>query len=136
MPMSHLLASVSGVMNACVARGSAVGEVMFYGPGAGKRPTASAVAADIVDAAQHRSFRKDTDLGAPGGVLAPAEGFVSRWYVRSPDDPDRIREAFPGASPVYGSSRECGFITEPMDRTALEGKLAAVEAAAAYRVLE
>ena len=134
--MSHLLASVSGVMNACVVRGSAVGEVMFYGPGAGKRPTASAVAADIVDAAQHRQLRKDTDLGAPGGVLASADSLVSRWYVRSPDDPDRIEKHFPGAVPVYGSSQECGFITEPMDRKALRRKLRAVEAVAAYRVLE
>ena len=136
VPMSHLLASVSGVMNACVVRGSAVGEVMFYGPGAGKRPTASAVAADIVDAAQHLDHRKDTDLGAPGGALSSPDRLICRWYVRSPDDPDRIQDAFPGAVPVYGSSQECGFITELMDRAALERRLAAVEAAAAYRVLE
>ena len=136
VPGSHLLASVSGVMNACVVRGSAVGEVMFYGPGAGRRPTASAVAADIVDAAQHLEHRKDTDLGAPGGVLAPADGLASRWYVRSPDEPEHIRKYFPEAEPVYGSSRECGFITEPMDRRSLKKKLGAVKAAAAYRVLE
>jgi len=136
IPLEHLLASVSGVMNACVVRGSAVGEVMFYGPGAGKRPTASAVAADIVDAAQHRTARKDTDLGAPGGVLAPESALVSRWYVRAEDDPDVIEEAFPGASPVYGTSRECGFITEAMDRPALNARLASVTAHAAYRVLE
>ena len=136
VPMTHLLASVSGVMNACVVRGSAVGEVMFYGPGAGKRPTASAVSADIVDAAQHQAYRKDTDLGAPGGVLAPADSLTCRWYVRSPDDPDMIRKSFPGAVPVYGSTQECGFITELMDRKELNRRLGAVEAAAAYRVLE
>ena len=136
VPASHLLASVSGVMNACVVRGSAVGEVMFYGPGAGRRPTASAVAADIVDAAQHLEHRKDTDLGAPGGVLAPADGLISRWYVRSPDEPERIRKHFPEAVPVYGSSQECGFLTEASDRRSLKKKLASVKAAAAYRVLE
>lgn len=132
----HLLASVSGVMNACVVRGSAVGEVMFYGPGAGSRPTASAVAADIIDAAQHLSVRKDTDLGAPGGVLSPEAALSSQWYVRAADAPDMILAAFPGASPVYGSSHECGFITEAMDRRALEEKLGAVQARACYRVLE
>ena len=136
VPMTHLLASVGGVMNACVVRGSAVGEVMFYGPGAGKRPTASAVAGDIVDAAQHQAFRKDTDLGRSGGILAPADDLLCRWYVRSPDDPDLVQSAFPGAVPVYGSSQECGFITELMDRKTLASKLAAVEAGAAYRVLE
>ena len=136
IPLEHLLASVSGVMNACVIRGSAVGEVMFYGPGAGKRPTASAVAADIVDAAQHQAIRKDTDLGEPGGVLAPESALVSRWYVRAEADHGTVADCFPGASPVYGSSQECGFITEPMDRPALELLLPFVHANAAYRVLE
>ena len=136
VPLSHLLASVSGVMNACVVRGSAVGEVMFYGPGAGKRPTASAVSADIIDAAQHLTHRKDTDLGSPGGVLAPADELASRWYVRTGADPDDIAAAFPGAKPVYGSSRECAFITERMDRRALEKGLHAVDAAMCMRVLD
>ena len=134
--MSHLLANVGGVMNACVVRGSAVGEVMFYGPGAGKRPTASAVAADIVDAAQHQAVRKDTDLGAPGGRLAPAAELSSRWYVRANAAPDAVRAAFPAAEPVYGASQECGFITEPMDRAVLEVKAAGLEAHALLRVLE
>ena len=136
IPLEHLLASVSGVMNACVVRGSAVGEVMFYGPGAGKRPTASAVAADIVDAAQHQKHRKDTDLGSAGGVLAPEAALVTRWYVRAEDDPDVIAASFPEAEPVYGSSTECGFITEAMDRAALEAKLVGIDAHAAYRVLQ
>ena len=136
VPMTHLLASVSGVMNACVVRGSAVGEVMFYGPGAGKLPTASAVAADIVDAAQHRERRKDTELGKPGGVLAPAESLTSRWYVRAAADPETVRARFPGAEPVYGSTQECGFVTVPMDRRELNKRLHRVEAAAVMRVLD
>ena len=135
IPLEHLLASVSGVMNACVVRGSAVGEVMFYGPGAGKRPTASAVAADIVDAARHRAHRRDTDLGRPGGVLAPEAALVSKWYVRASAHADEVTAAFPGASPIYGASQECGFITEPMDRDTIREKLPAVNAAAYYRVL-
>ena len=135
IPLEHLLASVSGVMNACVVRGSAVGEVMFYGPGAGKRPTASAVAADIVDAAMHRAVRKDTDLGKPGGVLAPEAALVSKWYVRASAHADEVTAAFPGASPIYGASQECGFITGPMDRDTIREKLPAVNAAAYYRVL-
>ncbi len=136
IPETHLLASVKGVMNACVVRGSAVGEVMFYGPGAGKRPTASAVAADIVDIAS-RKDRKDTDLGVPGGVLAPADELSSRWYVRTADSPDLILTAFGGsAAPVYGSSREAGLITEAMTRKELNAKLAALDPAAVYRVLD
>lgn len=135
IPESHLLSSVKGVMNACVVRGSAVGEVMFYGPGAGKRPTASAVAADIVDIAV-RKVRKDTDLGAPGGILASADELVSRWYVRTAASPDVILSRFGSAAPVYGSSREAGFITEAMTRKELNEKLDAVAPAAVYRVLD
>ena len=133
---NHLLASVKGVMNACVVRGSAVGEVMFYGPGAGKRPTASAVAGDIVDAAMHRDFRKDTDLGRPGGVLAPADKLPSRWFVRTASSPDMVLAFFDGATPVYGSSQEGGFLTETMDRDTLNAKLSALDVRAVYRVLD
>lgn len=136
VPETHLLANVSGVMNACVVRGSAVGEVMFYGPGAGKRPTASAVASDIVDAAQHQACRKDTDLGRPGGVLSPSSALASRWYVRAYAEPDTVREAFPTAEPVYGASQECGFLTETMDREVLDRRIAAMEVSAVLRVLE
>lgn len=135
IPKDHLLASVKGVMNACVIRGSAVGEVMFYGPGAGKRPTASAVAADIVDIAT-RKTRKDTDLGAPGGILAPADKLESRWYVRATAAPDEILARFGGSvSPVYGSSREAGFITASMSRRALDETLDNMTVSAVYRVL-
>ena len=137
IPEDKPLASVKGVMNACVVRGSAVGEVMFYGPGAGKRPTASAVAADIVDAAMHRRFRKDTDLGRPGGLLAPADKLESRWFVRTASAPDTVMAFFGGAAaPVYGSSQEGGFITPPMDRQTLAEKLGAIDVRAVYRVLD
>ena len=49
IPAEHLLSTVDGVYNAIYLRGNAVGPVMFYGKGAGMMPTASAVAADVVD---------------------------------------------------------------------------------------
>ncbi len=50
---SHILADVNGVNNAISVCGDAVGEVVFYGKGAGKMPTASAVVADVIDSAKH-----------------------------------------------------------------------------------
>ncbi|PKM93374.1 MAG: homoserine dehydrogenase [Firmicutes bacterium HGW-Firmicutes-1] len=50
---SHPLSHVHGVFNAILVKGNVIGEVMFYGRGAGKLPTASAVVADIVDAIKH-----------------------------------------------------------------------------------
>lgn len=49
IPERRLLANVDGVMNAIVVRGDAVGPTLYYGPGAGAEPTASAVVADLVD---------------------------------------------------------------------------------------
>lgn len=53
IPVSHPLYAVSDVFNGILVKGEALGVSMFYGSGAGKLPTASAVVADIVDAAQN-----------------------------------------------------------------------------------
>lgn len=55
---THPLAMVRDVFNAVLVKGNMVGDVMFYGRGAGKLPTASAVVADVIDAAKH----KDTNI--------------------------------------------------------------------------
>ncbi len=54
IPASHPLASVRGAFNAVFVECEAAGELMFYGPGAGGAPTASAVLGDIVTVARHR----------------------------------------------------------------------------------
>ncbi|MBQ9860924.1 MAG: homoserine dehydrogenase, partial [Clostridia bacterium] len=71
----NLLAQVSDVFNAVQVCGNAVGEVMFYGRGAGKLPTASAVVGDVIDAAQHLGERKPLgwDTGFSDYVLDHAE---------------------------------------------------------------
>ena len=57
--MSHSqLANVSDVFNAILVRGDAIGDVVFYGRGAGKLPTASAVVADVIDCAKHLNRKK------------------------------------------------------------------------------
>ena len=62
------LASVKDVFNAILVRGDAVGDVCFYGPGAGKLPTASAVVADIIDCAKHSERKKIFGWGAGNGL--------------------------------------------------------------------
>ena len=52
------ISAVQGVFNEIVVEGDAVGETMFYGRGAGKLPTASAVVADVIDCCKHRTARK------------------------------------------------------------------------------
>ena len=84
VPKDKLLASVSGVMNAVVVRGNAVGETLFYGAGAGRMPTASAMVADIIDTMRRGNGRKFIDWGPeqPERFVDPAE-VPTRWYVRT-----------------------------------------------------
>ena len=86
----HLLSSVSGVMNAIVVNGDAVGETLLYGAGAGAQPTASAVVADLVDVVRtltsdpgnrvpHLAFQPAA-LAAPG--IVPLAEIVCAHYLR------------------------------------------------------
>lgn len=69
LPSDHPLAAVRLSYNAVFVEGDAVGQLMFYGPGAGGGPTASAVLGDVIDAADNRRQGSSASLG----VLAAAE---------------------------------------------------------------
>ena len=75
------------VFNAIQVTGDSIGDVMFYGRGAGKLPTASAVVADIMDIVKSKGNKKPLSWG-PGGedtVYSPAD-LTSRWYFRVAGD--------------------------------------------------
>ena len=86
VPKDKLLANVTGVMNAVVVRGNAVGETLFYGAGAGRMPTASAMVADIIETMRRGNGRKFIDWGPeqPERFVDPAQ-VPTRWYVRTAD---------------------------------------------------
>jgi homoserine dehydrogenase len=69
VPMQRLLASVEGAMNAVLVKGDAVGTTLYYGPGAGAEPTASAVVADLVDVT--RTHTADPDNRVPHLAFQP-----------------------------------------------------------------
>jgi homoserine dehydrogenase len=85
VPLAHPLATVHDEFNAIFINGDLIGEAMFYGRGAGALPTASAVVADIIDAA--RSLRKGASEKPPSDPptrikLLPPSALSSRFYVR------------------------------------------------------
>ncbi len=85
LPKEHPLASVSDVFNAIFIKGNAIGEAMFYGRGAGSRPTASAVIADIVSLARGIVSGEVHEIGVQvleQKQLCPIEETVSAYYVR------------------------------------------------------
>ena len=86
IPEQKQLATVDGVLNAVMISGSAVGEVVLVGPGAGGPATASSVCADIIDVARH-SNGTGPAMGLPANQLSaqpliPSGEIASEWYVR------------------------------------------------------
>ena len=134
------LGGVEDVFNAITVRGDAVGDVMFYGRGAGKMPTASAVVADVMDAARHIKSMKYVAWG-PGGddVVAPTDGLESAWYVRASADADAVRAAFGDVNFLARAgapAKETAFLTGPMTRSQVESRLAGLEKLSLFRVLD
>jgi len=87
IPNSHVLASVNGVFNAVFVRGDVVGDSLFYGRGAGKDATASAVLSDLADAALDLKFANKHRLPpfVPhecSGAVVPIKDVVSQYFVR------------------------------------------------------
>jgi homoserine dehydrogenase len=87
VPNSHVLASVNHVFNAVFVRGDIVGDTLFYGRGAGKDATASAVLSDLADAALDLKF--GTKHRVPpfvpherNGAVAAIEEVISRYFIR------------------------------------------------------
>jgi homoserine dehydrogenase len=87
VPDAHVLASVNGVFNAVFVRGDIVGDSLFYGRGAGKDATASAVLSDLADAALDLKFGTKHRLPpfVPhecSGAVMPIEEVVSQYFFR------------------------------------------------------
>lgn len=83
----NLVASVEDVMNGIVVKGNAIGTAMFYGPGAGKMPTASAVVADVMDAAKHLHAPKAPAWSeGDKAQVGEADELEYTWYIRTAKD--------------------------------------------------
>lgn len=127
------LAGVEDVFNAIKVKGNAVGDVMFYGRGAGKLPTASAVVGDIIDIARDpkRDRRNRWTEGGAELLASPAQ-LVCRWYVRA--------DAAPAGTQLLSRDNapegEKAFLTAPMNGEQLEQLLAGLEVRSLFRVLE
>jgi len=132
-----MLTNVDDVFNGIVVRGNAIGDVMFYGAGAGKLPTASAVVADVIDCAKHLKARKYLTWGAGGAEMIISPGALpSRWYVRGPKGGEEAFSqvevlCYNGADPS-----EVAFLTESMSQAELTPILEKIGAFCAFRLLD
>ena len=134
------LSGVEDVFNAITVKGDAIGDVMFYGRGAGKLPTASAVVADVIDAAKHMKTKKYLGWGPGGADLAiPPDELVSAWYVRAQGTPDAVKAALGNVTFLGRAGApegEVAFLAEPMIRANLETALSGMKMLSAFRVLD
>lgn len=134
------LSGVEDVFNAITVKGDAIGDVMFYGRGAGKLPTASAVVADVIDAAKHMKTKKYLGWGPGGADLAiPPDDLVSAWYVRAQGTPDAVKAALGNVTFLGRAGApegEVAFLAEPMIRANLETALSGMKMLSAFRVLD
>ena len=122
----HPLYNVEDVFNAIFIKGNMLGDAMFYGSGAGKLPTASAVVGDIVDAAKHLHVNIVTNWNSTPAVLKPLDEVTGKFFVRIK------KEAAEEAKKVFGDveiislgqlPQECTFITDEMTQGEFEEKL-------------
>ncbi len=114
----HVLSNVDDVFNAVLVRGDAVGDVMFYGRGAGKLPTASAVVADIVDCVKHLQARKYLSWEhVEDDFLSDHKEDTVKMYVRV--KADECRECVKAeAEKQFGEILVLGRNGEPQDEIA------------------
>jgi len=83
IPEENILSSVNGVFNACLIEGDFVDKTLYYGRGAGREPTASAVVSDIVDLAVGNTFSIPECLFREGDLeIKEPNDFVSSFYLR------------------------------------------------------
>ena len=130
VPFKSQLSNIDNEFNGIMVRGDCTGDVVFYGKGAGKLPTASAVVADIVDCCKHLKARRflfwaDGD----GSNIIDWRDSVSAMFVRLTGD-DAVTKAekvFGEITTVSGDS-ELGVLTGEMSYREFESKCQALEA--------
>lgn len=129
VPISHPLYPVSGVFNAIFVKGKLLGDVMFYGSGAGKLPTASAVVSDIVDAVKHLNRSIFTFWSSSKLSLTNVDNASRRFFVRLKGSLDhhgrQLMEVFDNVETytLSNDKSEFGFVTSYMSEAELKEKL-------------
>lgn len=137
-----ILSGVNGVFNAILVNGDQTGEVMFYGKGAGKEATASAVVADVIDCVKHIEARKYVtwEDGTPDYVDNSYDETV-RLFVRAASEDfgtleSQINTLFPNVSLIKNKfSGEIAFITDEEKESITVNKLSALNKLTSIKIL-
>ena len=125
------LYSVNDVYNGIFVHGNVLGDAMFYGSGAGKLPTASAVVADVVDEAKHLHENMPNEWNAQPLPIADPDQVSGRFFVRvQTTDLSLIRSVFGTIEQIQvpKAEGETGFVTAQMTLGQYKAKAAEIKA--------
>ena len=127
IPDSCPLSGVEDVFNGIMVKGNMVDELMFYGRGAGKLPTASAVVGDVVDIVRSPEYNSYFSWEeSDGSGVIPYEDVSARFFVRITEDKkDKVKKIFGDTEIIKGIS-DYGFVTDKMSVADLEKGIAAI----------
>ena len=131
----NMLSGVSDVFNAVMVYGDAIGQVMFYGRGAGKSPTASAVVADVIDCVKHLVARKYLSWSeGDEGYVCDGKNALSKLFIRL--TVKNVENAAQSVYNVFGkdtkiindvNKNEIAFLTEYDIESVLKEKLSKLD---------
>ena len=132
-----ILADTDDVMNGVVIRGNAVGNVVFCGAGAGKLPTASAVVADVIDAAKHLHTRRWISWAeGSDDFIADSMLLNSAWYIRTDATRDKVEKEFGSVIFADDTGSETAFITSVLNGKMVSDLLSrGITAKSQFRIL-
>lgn len=116
----HPLNNVNDVFNAIFVHGNMLGDAMFYGSGAGKLPTASAVAADIVDLVKHIDRNIMISYSGEKMELLDYKKAENSYFVRTKAEESKVKEIFGNIAfiKIKEAADETAFVTEKMSEEA------------------
>ncbi len=122
------IAAVSGVFNGICVNGDLVGETMFYGSGAGKLPTASAVTGDILDIVRRQGTCCTASWSeGRADYVADLDEMNLAYFIRvHAQDAVRFQKAFPDAQPFGICGDSAGFLTEVLPTVQVNSRLEAL----------
>ena len=128
LPQSHPLCNVNGVFNSVFIHGNVLGDAMFYGSGAGKLPTASAVVADVVDMTKHAHTNVYFEWKPEKMELMDYKSCSNSFFVRTNSSKEEVEAVFGKVSYIENVvADEFGFTTEEMTEGEFEEKASRIQ---------
>jgi len=133
------LAGVNDVFNAILVKGDATGDVVFYGKGAGKLPTASAVVSDIVIAAKEKTTTRMMSWeDSAQDFITSVNDMENRFYVRANADKSKVESLFGDVRYLWRENMpegEIAFVTDIMNEKTFAEKCNEINVIGTIRVL-